>query len=65
MDWRLPLVWICENNLYQQYLPVSIVYPKENIADLAMAYSGLWWGERDVIAIYEVIQTAVESDVMQ
>lgn len=61
-NWKLPVVWICENNLYGQFVPISIAYPKENIADLAFGYGipGVIVDGQDVIAVYEAVSTAVD-----
>jgi TPP-dependent pyruvate/acetoin dehydrogenase alpha subunit len=60
--WKLPIVWICENNLYAQYMPIKDAYPNENIADMAPAYNmpGSIVDGQDVIAVYEAVQKGVE-----
>jgi pyruvate dehydrogenase E1 component alpha subunit len=60
-NWKLPVVWICENNLYAVQMPVSEAYPKENIADLAFGYGipGVVVDGQDVTAVYEVVQVAI------
>ncbi|GAG06885.1 unnamed protein product, partial [marine sediment metagenome] len=37
--WKLPIVWVCENNLYAQHMPIKDAYPREDIADLAAGYN--------------------------
>ena len=60
--WKLPIVWVCVNNLYAEFMPVRDAYPKENIADLAAGYSvpGLVVDGQDVVAVHEAVQAAVE-----
>ncbi len=60
--WKLPIVWICENNLYAQFMPIKDACPNENIADMAPAYNmpGITVDGQDVIAVYEAVQVAVE-----
>lgn len=36
--WRLPVIFVCENNLYGASTPVSQVVATENVADRAQAY---------------------------
>lgn len=37
--WELPVVFVCENNLYMEYTPIDLVTPVENpAADRAAAY---------------------------
>lgn len=60
--WKLPIVWICENNLYAQHMPIKDAYPREDIADLAAGYNmpGVVVDGQDVIAVHEAVQAAVE-----
>lgn len=37
--WQLPVLFICENNLYGEYTRMNLSTPVENIADRARAYS--------------------------
>jgi len=59
--WRLPIVYICHNNLYAQYTPIKDAYPREDIADLAGGYGipGVIVDGQDVIAVHEAVQAAV------
>jgi TPP-dependent pyruvate/acetoin dehydrogenase alpha subunit len=36
--WRLPVVFVCENNLYGEYSPLATTTPIERLADRADAY---------------------------
>jgi pyruvate dehydrogenase E1 component alpha subunit len=60
--WKLPIVWICENNLYAQWMPIKDAYPREDIADLAHGYNmpGVVVDGQDVIAVHEAVSAAVE-----
>jgi pyruvate dehydrogenase E1 component alpha subunit len=60
--WKLPVVFVCENNLYAMGTRQSRVMAIENIADRAMAYGilGVVADGNDVSAVYEVTQKAVE-----
>ncbi|MBW1787252.1 MAG: thiamine pyrophosphate-dependent dehydrogenase E1 component subunit alpha [Deltaproteobacteria bacterium] len=59
--WRLPIVWVCDNNGVAQYTPIADAYPKEDIADLADGYGmpGIVVDGMDVLAVHEVVQAAV------
>jgi len=61
-NWKLPIVWVIENNQYMTFTPICEYYPMENIADLAFGYGmpGIVVDGQDVIAVYEAVQTAVE-----
>lgn len=60
--WKLPVVWFCENNLYQQWTSMRVSHPKQDIADFAHGYgipSDIVDGQ-DVIAVYEAVVPAIE-----
>jgi pyruvate dehydrogenase E1 component alpha subunit len=59
--WKLPLVWICENNGWAISVPVSEQSPTENIADRASAYGvpGVIVDGQDTLAVREVTAEAV------
>jgi len=59
--WKLPIVWVCHNNLYAQFMPIKDAYPKENIADLAAGYGmpAAVVDGQDVVAVHEAVQAAV------
>jgi len=60
--WKLPVIFICENNLYAMGTRQSRVMAIENVADRAVAYGilGVVVDGNDVLAVYEVTQKAVE-----
>lgn len=53
--WKLPVLFICENNLYGEYSPMASTTTVENIADRAVAYNipGVIVDGQDVEAVYE------------
>jgi len=59
---KLPIVWICENNGYGQWMPISEAYAREDIADLAAGYDmpGVVVDGQDVVAVHEAISAAVD-----
>ncbi|MGQ9529849.1 MAG: pyruvate dehydrogenase (acetyl-transferring) E1 component subunit alpha [Candidatus Bathycorpusculaceae bacterium] len=60
--WRLPVIFICENNLYAMGTRQSRVMNIENVADRAVAYGipGVVVDGNDVLAVYEATRKAVE-----
>jgi TPP-dependent pyruvate/acetoin dehydrogenase alpha subunit len=59
--WKLPVIFLCENNLYGEYSPVARTTPIERLVDRADAYA--MPGERidgnDVSAVYRAVSDAV------
>jgi len=60
--WKLPVIFVCENNLYAMGTRQSTVMAIENVADRAVAYGipGVVVDGNDVSAVYEAAQRAVE-----
>jgi len=60
--WKLPVIFVCENNLYAMGTRQSTVMAIENVADRAVAYGipGVVVDGNDVLAVYEATQRAVE-----
>jgi pyruvate dehydrogenase E1 component alpha subunit len=60
--WKLPLVWLCENNGWALSAPISEQSPTENIADRAAAYGvpGVVVDGQDALAVFEATAAAVE-----
>jgi len=60
--WRLPVLFVCENNLYGASTPVSQVVAVPDIADRAAAYGmpGVVVDGNDVLAVERTAQAAVE-----
>jgi TPP-dependent pyruvate/acetoin dehydrogenase alpha subunit len=60
--WMLPVLFVCENNLYAMGTRQSQVMLIENVADRAQAYGipGVTVDGNDVLAVYEATKVAVE-----
>ncbi|MBS7608146.1 pyruvate dehydrogenase (acetyl-transferring) E1 component subunit alpha [Candidatus Bathyarchaeota archaeon] len=60
--WSLPVIFVCENNLYAMGTRQSMVMRIENIADRAAAYGipGVVVDGNDVLAVYEATSKAAE-----
>lgn len=60
--WRLPVIFLCENNGYGITTPLSTVTLVTDIADKAAAYGmpGVIVDGQDVLAVYEAVQVAVQ-----
>jgi len=60
--WKLPVVFVCENNLYAMGTRQSRVMAIENVADRAAAYGipGVAVDGNDVLAVYEAAREAVK-----
>jgi pyruvate dehydrogenase E1 component alpha subunit len=59
--WKLPVIFVCENNLYAMGTRQSTVMNIENIAERATAYGmpGACVEGNDVLAVYEATMEAV------
>ena len=59
--WKLPVVFVCENNLYGEYSPVASTTPIERLADRAFAYSmaSRRVDGNDVLAVRAAVDGAV------
>ena len=60
--WHLPVIFVCENNLYAMGTRQTRVMAIENISDRAVAYGipGVTVDGNDVLAVYEVAEKAIE-----
>lgn len=61
--WKLPIVYICENNKYGMSTPVEKTVSVPNIADRASAYGfpGVVVDGNDVFAVIEAVHEAAEK----
>src|SRR5919197_266280 len=59
--WKLPVIFLCENNQYAVTSSFKVMVATENIADRAAAYNipGVLVDGQDVIAMHEVVSQAV------
>jgi len=60
--WKLPVIFVCENNVYAMGTRQSTVMLVENIADRAIAYGipGVAVDGNSVLTVYEAARKAVE-----
>ena len=60
--WKLPVIFVCENNHYAESTPVEYALSVENVADRAAAYGmpGVVVDGMDVFAVYEAAELAIE-----
>lgn len=60
--WRLPVIFICENNLYGEYTPLRATTPIDDLSERAAAYAmpGSIVDGNDVQAVRQVVGEAVE-----
>jgi acetoin:2,6-dichlorophenolindophenol oxidoreductase subunit alpha len=60
--WRLPIIFVCENNHYAMSLAVHAAVPTEDISERASAYHipGVAVDGNDLLAVYEAAAAAVE-----
>jgi len=60
--WKLPVIYVCENNMYAVTTPASYAISVEDVADRGAAYGipGVTVDGQDVIAVYEATREAVE-----
>jgi len=59
--WKLPVVYVCENNQYAMSFPVTKAFAIERISDRAAAYGipGVTVDGNDLLAVYEAVSRAV------
>lgn len=60
--WQLPVLFVCENNLYGASTPVTQITAIQNVADRAAAYGmpGVIVDGNDVVAVREAAREAVD-----
>lgn len=59
--WNLPVLFVCENNLYAASTPFHLAFKVESVAQRAAAYGmpGLTVDGNDVLAVYRAAEEAV------
>lgn len=60
--WRLPLILLCENNLYAEMTPLAESNPLATIADRAKGYAmrSVKVDGNDVVAVYDCVREAAD-----
>ncbi len=60
--WKLPVVFVCENNLYGEYTRIQLTTPVEDLATRAGSYGmpGLVVDGQDVDAVADAVSAALE-----
>lgn len=60
--WKLPVIFVCQNNLYAEHSALSIGTAIESIAERAKSYSmpGVCIDGNDPLAVYQAAKEAVE-----
>ncbi|MBL8165126.1 MAG: thiamine pyrophosphate-dependent dehydrogenase E1 component subunit alpha [Anaerolineae bacterium] len=60
--WKLPVIYLCENNQYAMSMPVQKAFTIENISTRATAYNipGVTVDGNDPLAVYLAVQEAAE-----
>jgi len=60
--WKLPVIYVCENNLYGMSVPVNRAFPFEDIAERAKGYNipGVIVDGMDVLSVKKAVGEAVE-----
>lgn len=65
--WKLPVIFVCENNGYAQATPAEYAIAVKDIADRAAAYemSGIVVGGQDALEVHRTAVIAVERAVQE
>lgn len=60
--WKLPMLFVCENNRYAELTPISVHLATERVSDFAAPYgiAGVTVDGNDVLAVRAAARTAVE-----
>ena len=60
--WKLPVIFVCENNLYAMSVPVKEAFPIQDIVERAPAYGmpGVIVDGMDVLAVKEAVEEAAK-----
>jgi acetoin:2,6-dichlorophenolindophenol oxidoreductase subunit alpha len=61
--WKLPVLFICENNRYGEYSPMHTTTPVSNIADRAASYGmpGIIIDGQDAETVYHEVKAAADN----
>jgi pyruvate dehydrogenase E1 component alpha subunit len=60
--WKLPVIFVCENNGYAQFTPIELEHANTNISQHAAAYGmeGMRVDGNNVATVYQTVQAAVK-----
>mgnify|MGYP001577698650 FL=1 len=60
--WKLPVIFLCENNLYQVFTSVVESMPVKDVSIRAISYGipGITCDGNDVLELYDVLDSAIE-----
>jgi pyruvate dehydrogenase E1 component alpha subunit len=60
--WRLPVIFVCENNLYGEYSPLAATTPVERLADRAASYAmaSMRVDGNDLLSVREAVARACD-----
>ena len=60
--WKLPIIWVCENNGYAVETPITAGLARTDVATFAQSYGfpGVSVDGNDLLAVYEAARSAVE-----
>jgi len=60
--WKLPVIFVCENNLYGEYSPIASTTPIERLSDRAASYAmeGLTIDGNDIGVVWRTVGEAAE-----
>lgn len=60
--WKLPIVYICQNNQMSMFVPAGDSFAREDIADIAYGFNmpGIVVDGQDVLAVHEAVGAAIE-----
>lgn len=61
-SWKLPMIYVCENNLYAAQTPAAETHAMNDVAGRAAGYGipGVIVDGNDIFAVYEAASTAIE-----
>ena len=60
--WKLPVIYVCDNNGYAEQTPIKYHLSTKNVSDRASSYSipGILVDASEVIQVYSAAKTAIE-----
>src|SRR5258705_9669656 len=61
-SWKLPMIYVCENNMWAAQTPAAATHAQSEIAQRAVGYGipGVVVDGNDIIAVYQAASTAVD-----